>query len=121
MSCPAAFSKTCPAMYKFKEKDLIGLVHGDDFVAVGTDESLMWLDEVLNKKYTARWEAKLGDGEKDDKEAFFLNRLIRYVPDGADQDGERLEVDADARHAEFPGDLLPSVGWSSVGGMELAI
>ena len=108
-------------MYKFKEKDLIGLVHGDDFVAVGTDESLMWLDEVLNKKYTARWEVKLGDGEKDDKEAFFLNRLIRYVPDGADQDGERLEVDSDARHAEFPGDLPPSVGWSSVGGMELAI
>ena len=97
----AEFSKICPAMYKFKEKDLIGLVHGDDFVAVGTDESLMWLDEVLNKKYKARWEAKLGDGEKDDKEAFFLNRLIRYVPDGTDHDGERLEVEADARHAEI--------------------
>ena len=40
------------------------------------------LDKILNTRYTARWEAKMGDGPGDDKELFFLNRLIRHVLDG---------------------------------------
>ena len=47
------------------------------------------------RSYTARWEAKIGDGFGDDKE---LNRLIRYVPNGMEW---KLEVEADARHAEI--------------------
>ena len=44
----------------------------------------------------------------DGKEMFFLNRLIRYVADGTD--GKRLEVEADARHAEI---LMRSFGFDS--------
>ncbi|CAJ1454177.1 unnamed protein product, partial [Effrenium voratum] len=47
-----------------------------------------WMDGLLNSKHTARWEAVLGDGEGDDKQTFFLNRLIKYV-------------EADAKHADI--------------------
>ena len=69
-----------------------------DFMATAADEELNELDKILNTRYTARWEAKMGDSPGDDKELFFLNRLIRYVPDGT---AWKLEVEADARHAEI--------------------
>ena len=97
----AEFCKLCPAIFRVKEKGLIGLVHGDDFLVDGELEGLKWFDKVLNDKYKARWEATLGDGEKDAKQMFFLNRLIRYVPDGTDPLGRRLEIEADARHADI--------------------
>ncbi|CAJ1450304.1 unnamed protein product, partial [Effrenium voratum] len=102
------FSKLCPALFKFQERGIIGLVHGDDFLVLAEDDQLTWMDGVLNSKYTARWEATVGDGELDGKEMFFLNRLIRYVADGTD--GKRLEVEADARHAEI---LMRSFGFDS--------
>ena len=83
-------------------------MHGDDFLVLAEDDQLTWMDGVLNSKYTARWEATVGDGELDGKEMFFLNRLIRYVADGTD--GKRLEVEADARHAEI---LMRSFGFDS--------
>ena len=55
----------------------------------------------FNQRYTARWELLLGDDPSDQREMFFLNRLIRYIPDGADSDGCRLEMEADARHADI--------------------
>lgn len=88
-------------LFRVQKLQLIGLVHGDDFMVVGPEESLEKFDKILNDKYTARKEALLGPDSKDQKEAFFLNRLIRYVPDGADQGGLRVEVEADARHAEI--------------------
>ncbi|CAJ1373293.1 unnamed protein product [Effrenium voratum] len=102
------FSKLCPALFKFQERGIIGLVHGDDFLVLAEDDQLTWMDGVLNSKYKARWEATVGDGELDGKEMFFLNRLIRYVADGTD--GKRLEVEADARHAEI---LMRSFGFDS--------
>ena len=56
----ATFCKLCPAIYKVEDRDVIGLVHGDDFLVVGADEDLKWLDKVFNEKYTARWESLLG-------------------------------------------------------------
>ena len=32
-------------------------MHGDDFLVVGEEEDLKWLDKVLNEKRAARWEA----------------------------------------------------------------
>ena len=93
------FSPLCPALFKVPERGIIGLVHGDDFAAVGSEEDLAWLNGVLNERYTARWEATIGGDEEGS--AFFLNRLIRYKPDGADAGGERFEIEADARHADI--------------------
>lgn len=88
-------------------KGLTGLVHGDDFLVVGNleelkwfDETLKWFDETLNAKYTARWESLLGKDNGKKQEMFFLNRLIKYFPDGAGG-AERLEIEADARHVDL--------------------
>ena len=95
----AEFSKLCPAVFKFEEKGLVGVVHGDDFLVTGSYESLQWLDKILNTKYMARWESLLGK-DVEVQETFFLNRMIRYVPDGADG-AARLEIEADARHVDL--------------------
>ena len=94
----AAFCALCPAI--FKMKGMIGLVHGDDFLVVGNMEELKWFDKVLNDKYTARWESLLGEDNGVKQEMFFLNRLIKYFPDGAGGK-ERLEIEADARHVDL--------------------
>ena len=83
----AEFSRLCPSIFKISSRGLLGAVHGDDFMVVGEPENLKWFDEVLNRRYTARWENTLGDGYG---EMFFLNRLVRYIPDGAD--GPTLEI-----------------------------
>ena len=54
----ADFSVPCQAV--FRSKCLMGLVHGDDFLVVGSYDDLRWFDEILNAKCTARWEALLG-------------------------------------------------------------
>eukprot|EP00913_Durusdinium_trenchii_P009578 g8998.t1 len=102
------FCPLCPAIFRFKEHGLIGLVHGDDFMVVGSMIQLKWLDNILNQKYTAKWETVVGDGQEDKNEMFFLNRLIRYFPDGTDSKGRRLEIEADARHSEI---LLRELGF----------
>lgn len=56
----AKFCKLCPSLFRVEERQLLGLVHGDDFLAVGPAESLKWLGQVLSERYTARWEATLG-------------------------------------------------------------
>ena len=103
------FCPLCPAIFRFEERGLLGLVHGDDFLVVGEDAQLRWLDDILNKKYTAKWENLVGDGPGDKKSMTFLNRLIKYIPDGTDQGGRRLEIEADARHAEI---LLREFGFN---------
>ena len=97
----ATFCPLCPSIFRFEQHGLQGVVHGDDFLVLGSGEDLKWLDGILNAKYTARWEATLGDDHGDQKEMFFLNRLIRYYPDGTDSGGRRVEVEADARHVEI--------------------
>ena len=53
----------------------------------------------MNSKYTAKWLATVGGEPGDDKEALFLNRVVRYCP--ADEHGEeRLEIEVDSRHAQ---------------------
>ena len=54
-------SALCTSLFKFKDRGLLGLVHGDDFLVVGDEAGLKWMDEMLNSRYTARWEATLGE------------------------------------------------------------
>ena len=96
----AEFCPLCPSIFRIKQQGLRELVHGDDFLVVGCKKGLEWFDVELNKRYTARWESLLGEGAEKN-EAFFLNRLVRFIPDGADSEGCRLEVEADARHADI--------------------
>ena len=93
------FGKANFATFFKQSADSRGLVHGDDFVVLADDDGLKEMDQLLNSKYTAKWLATVGSEPGDDKEALFLHRVVRHCP--ADEHGEdRLEIEADSRHAQ---------------------
>ena len=63
-----------------QQLDARGLVQGDDFAVLADDV------------------ARLGPDPADTKETCFLNRIIRHVGETS-EDVEKLEIEADARHA----------------------
>ena len=69
------------------------MVHGDDFVAVGTRASLEKTKETLQNKYKLKTEM-LGDEEDCVSELRILNKVVRRTSRG-------VELEADPRHAEI--------------------
>ena len=76
------------------------MVHGDDFTALGTDESLDKCEKGLKASFECKFRGRLGLDEKDIKEIRLLNRIVR-ITDHA------LRYEADPRHAEL---LAKSMG-----------
>ena len=73
--------------------DVAVLVHGDDFVAVGSDRGLADARAALEGKYKLKVEM-LGDGPGCTKEVRILNKVVRHTTAG-------IELEADPRHAEL--------------------
>ena len=68
------------------------MLHGDDFVTVGSERSLLWFKGVLKSKFETK--TKIIALESDDEEATrVLNRVIAFTDQG-------VEYEADQRHAE---------------------
>ena len=80
----------------FGEKDGARvLVHGDDFLALADKQDI---DSMLRSAYERKRLGTLGDEEGDDKEALFLNRLLRV---GSYQGSSAIYVEADRRHVDL--------------------
>ena len=73
--------------------DVSILVHGDDFVAIGTDSGLTDVKDTLQNKYKLKVEV-LGDGKGCTQEVRILNKIVRHTKKG-------IELEADPRHAEI--------------------
>ena len=82
-----------PSVFWHEARDLMTLVHGDDYVTSGQDEQLDWLEEQLKAAYEIQTQ-RLGMGPQCEAEGKVLNRIVR-----CDAGGWRLE--ADPRHAEL--------------------
>ena len=67
-------------------------VHGDDFFAVADLDQIRWIEEQLKSEYAIKAEV-LGPEPELSKEIKILNRSIRWC-------GDKLEYEADSRHAE---------------------
>ena len=76
------------------------MVHGDDFTALGTDESLNLYEAGLKRSFDCKIRGRLGTDESDMKEIRILNRIVRIVEKG-------LVYEADPRHVEL---LAKSLG-----------
>ena len=76
------------------------VVHGDDFSALGTSDSLDKYEAGLRNSFECKMRGRLGSEPDDLKEIRMLNRIIRIVPGG-------LLYEADPRHAEL---LAKSMG-----------
>ena len=84
-----------PCMYRHPSKQILCLVHGDDFVSVGESSKLQWLKGKLKERFEIKTKtvgAKEAEGEV--REARILNRIIRRTDEG-------WEYEADQRHADL--------------------
>ncbi len=84
-----------PALFIHDGEDLRFLVHGDDFVAVGDEKALEFLENKIKSKFEYRIDGKIGPEESDGSSMCVLNRLISY-----DKKSGVVRYEADPRHAE---------------------
>ena len=83
-----------PCCFWHPKWEISVVVHGDDFSALGTDESLDKYEAGLRKSFECKMRGRLGEEPEDLKEIRMLNRIIRITSTG-------LLYEADPRHAEL--------------------
>ena len=75
-----------------KKRNIKITVHGDGFLAVADLDQIKWIEEQLKSEYATKAEV-LGPEPELSNEIKILNRSIRWC-------GDKLEYEADSRHAE---------------------
>ncbi len=85
--------KANPCLFRHPQKDVMIMVHGDDFVAVGRRKELTDTQATLENKYKIKVEV-LGEGPGCQDEVRILNKIVRWTPEG-------IDLEADPRHAEI--------------------
>ena len=83
-----------PVMFYHADRDLVCVVHGDDFVFVGVDEDLDFALESLKSEYELKDRGRLGSGEHDIKEIDMLGRKISYHEWGITWEGDERHRDS---------------------------
>ena len=73
-------------------------VPGYSCVALGDQEALQRLNDILKTAYALKWLGTLGDEVGDDKEVHFLNGLIRC---GVHQGSSAIFLQPDRRHVDL--------------------
>ena len=83
-----------PCIFSHADRDLVCVVHGDDFTTLGNDDNLNWYEAELAKHFELKLRGRLGVGCPGDNEIRILNRIVRITDKG-------LEYEADPRHVEL--------------------
>ena len=86
--------RTVPVVFVHEQRDLCGVVHGDDFVWVGLDDDLDWVLKILEGTYELKNRGRLGLDENDVRKIDMLGRIIEIDEDGITWRG-------DPRHLEL--------------------
>ena len=91
-----------PCLYKHV-KDVSVLRHGDHFATLATRTQIAECKEELNKLFLLKHIATLGPRPqlRVSCEVRFLNRAIRWIVPPFGKAPERIEIEADPRHAEL--------------------
>ena len=79
---------SCPVVFSHAHRDLIGACHGDDFVFVGIDEDLDFIEELLKSRYEIKVRGRLGSGPKDKTSIDMLGRTIKLHEWGITWEGD---------------------------------
>ena len=69
-----------PCVYIHDEKQILMESHGDDTLAVSTEESAMWFRDELQKHFECNVQPLVGVNKRLAKEARFTKRVIRCIP-----------------------------------------
>jgi hypothetical protein len=75
-------------MFVHSERDVVGVVQGDDFVWEGTDDNLDRVLKVLEAEYEPKNCGRLGLGERDVREIDMLGRVIQLDSEGISWKGD---------------------------------
>jgi len=81
-----------PCVFYHPVRKLRTMVHGDDFVSVGSERQLKWMKVVLESKFETKTSV-VGPEAHDNKSVRVLNRIITFT-------GSGVEYEADQRHVE---------------------
>ena len=82
-----------PCTYYHNNLNIKTLIHGDDFVSVGSKEDCGWLKKMLEKRFEIKFKI-IGSGDGEAKEERILHRVIRATQEG-------WELEADQRYADI--------------------
>ena len=82
-----------PCLYMHPGREMMCLVHGDDFVCVGGSTNLTWFKSQLAERFEIKTKL-MGLKAGESREERILNRVIRVTP-------EEWEYEADQRHADL--------------------
>ena len=83
-----------PCCFWHPEWKVSVVVHGDDFTALGTPQSLDLYEAGMCKAFECKLKGRLGRRDSDLKEMRMLNRIVRI-------DDHGLRYEADPRHVEL--------------------
>ena len=89
----AGFTRGCGSgvVFYHEGRDLSCLVHGDDFIFVGDDGDLDWIQKLIKKWFEVKVRGRLGEDANDQKEMEILGRTITWTSKG-------LRMQADKKH-----------------------
>ena len=79
-----------PCVFVHKERGVRMMVHGDDFMAVGTKAEVYWIRDEIKKVFECKEEI-MGSSKEESKCLKVLNREIRWTTEG-------IEIEGDCRH-----------------------
>ncbi len=89
-----------PCVYRHTTKQLVYVVHGDDYIGLGVREDLQWFHDQLQTILIVKCRGFLGPGPKDCKSIRILNRVVTYHP-ATVSNTEHITWEADQRHADL--------------------
>ena len=79
--------KASPALFRHDAEEIIGLVHGDDFLTLSDDRGQDFFEACLKKRYQYKMRGRLGPRDSDTREIRVLNRYIRWPAHGDPEHG----------------------------------
>ena len=82
-----------PCAFYHKKKDLICVVHGDDFTILGWSNQLDWFWKEVQIKFEAKHRGRIGPDDGDEKEMRILNRIVTWTSEGIGYEGDQRHVE----------------------------
>ena len=82
-----------PGLYYRPTWDIATLVHGDDFVSVGSVDRMLNFKEALERRFKTKTQIIGSGGGREVVEARVLNRILRVSPEGWEYEPDQRHVD----------------------------
>ena len=94
-----------PSVFVHRGREMLVIVHVDDFLCSGTEADCKWLYDALRKKYDLKSTILYPNTQEEGR---YLNRRIRWV-------GTEIEIEGDEKHAKL---LIDEWGMSQCKGVD---